>query len=198
MNETEAREIIAPYRTRLKEAIRIADKSLQEVFGSERYWLRRRTLSNIRNDLVCREMRRIFATDPDIRFVNRAGRDLMYVSDKAVIVFKKVDGRRRRTHNWPTQLAMQLFGQRELIDLPPTPRFVAGWQLDRLGIAVQDAVLTYPRGRYAEFAISLDDAVATSAILATPRAPDQPSDSTTQVKVKKQLGQGDGEQRAST
>ena len=197
MIESEARELIAPYRSRLNEAIRSADSILNERFRTDRHWMKRRTLSSIRNDLVCSEMRRIFADDSNIRFESRAGRDLMYIRGEAIIVFKKVDGRRRRTHNWPTQLVMQLFGQGKLIDLPPSPRFVAGWQLDRLGIAVQDAILTYPKGQEAQFAIPLQDAAAQPSAMITPQAGTAP-DSPSRVRVRKDSGRGDREQRANT
>jgi hypothetical protein len=195
MKPSDAEQIIAPYRERLNEAIRTADRTLEERFGRERHRLRRRTLSNIRNDFVCEEARKIFANDPSIYFETRSGRDLMHIRDKAVIVFKKIDGRRLRTYNWPTQLVMRLFGQRQMIDMPATPRFVAGWRLDRLGIAVQATLLTYPRGREAEWAIPLDEAASTPvSVIKRPGVRPDTETVAPRVRAKKQPGQGDGQE----
>ena len=149
--------LLRPYLPRIAQAIQNGQRDLNGALGDRRYLFKPRSLSSGRNDCVINSARRIFEPDDNVWFESRQGRDIMYIRDEAVIFFKKLD-RSRRTRNIPTLLAQMLFSQQELPDMPPaTPRFVAGWQMDSLGIAIQTMLITHPNAYGYEWFISLDD-----------------------------------------
>jgi hypothetical protein len=157
VTEPDGRKRLEPYLERLCEAITNGDRLFQERFGQNRAELKSRSISSVRNDLIVAEARRLFESDPDVRFEQRYGREIMYISDIAVVLFKKLD-RRKRTMNIPTQLTLDLFGQQPLPYMPEeTPRFVAGWQVDDLNIAVQSIFITHPNGQWLEWSFCVDE-----------------------------------------
>jgi hypothetical protein len=97
--------MFADRRERLALAIRQGDREVDSVLGSNRHRCASRTVSNLRNDLICEEARKAFAYDPDIRFQRKHGRWMMYVRDEAIVLFKKLDWRNRH-QSIPTQLAI--------------------------------------------------------------------------------------------
>jgi hypothetical protein len=53
-----------------------------------------------------------------------------------------------------------------------SPRFVAGWQVDRLNIAVQSIFITHPNGRWLEWSFCADeDERERKIVRVTPRTP---------------------------
>jgi len=160
VSREEGERRLRPYFERLAEAIHDGDRRLAGVLGDQKHRFKSRSLSSNRNDFVVSEARRIFEDDPTVRFEMRHGRDIMHIGDDAVVLFKKLD-RSRRTRNAPTQLALKLFGQQPLNEMPAeTPRFVAGWQMDTLGIGIQVIMITHPNPFGVEWAIPLDDQLA--------------------------------------
>jgi hypothetical protein len=157
VSEPDGRKRLGPYLERLCEAITNGDRLFRERYGENRPDWKSRSVSSVRNDLIVAEAKRVFGPDADVRFEQRCGREIMYISDIAVILFKKLDGR-KRPMNIPTQLTLGLFGQQPLAGMPEeTPRFVAGWQVDHLNIAVQSVYMTHPNGRWVEWAFPLDE-----------------------------------------
>jgi len=186
VSREEGERRLRPYLDRLAQAIRGGEHVLNGVFGDQKHRFKPRSLSSSRNDLVIAEARRVFEGDQTVRFETRYGRDIMYVGDDAIIVFKKLD-RSRRTQNIPTQLALKLFGQQPLDGMPgETPRFVAGWQMDTLGLAIQVMMITHPSPLGVEWVIPLDDSAAGGAgtVPITPPSPPSPPADTARVRRK--------------
>jgi hypothetical protein len=157
VSERDGRRRLEPYLATLCKAITSGDRLFQERYASNRSEWKSRSVSSVRNDLIVSEAKRLFDPDPDVRFESRYGREIMYIGDIAVIVFKKLN-RRKRTMNIPTQLTLELFKQQPLPFMPDeTPRFVAGWQVDSLNIAVQSVFITHPNGRWLEWSFRPDE-----------------------------------------
>lgn len=187
VSESDGRRMLEPFMARLRQAIDVGDAGLNEMFGTYRHLLKRRSIASVRNDLVSSVARELFASDNDVWFTTSYGRDVMHIADKAAVLFKQIDSL-KRTSNIPTQLVMNLYGQQELPNLPAKePRFVAGWQMDRLGVAVQGAYVTFPLSpRRIAWAVPLTDTNAGSAPITqiVPPTPLLPTGTTKRVRVK--------------
>lgn len=173
VSRDEGERRLRPYLPRLAQAIRQGEHRLNDVLGDQKHRFKSRSLSSGRNDFIINEARRIFEGDSSVRFETRQGRDIMYIGDDAVILFKKLD-RSKRTQNIPTQLALALFGQQPLDGMPPgTPRFVTGWQMDTLGMAIQVMMITHPNAHGVEWILPLDEdyGAAAKPVAITPRPP---------------------------
>lgn len=194
VSREEGERRLRPYLSGLARAIHAGDQGLDDIMGDQKHRVKSRSISSTRNDLIIHEARRIFDGDPTVRFESRHGRDIMYIKDDAIILFKKLD-RSRRTRNAPTQLALKLFGQQPLDEMPlETPRFVAGWQMDMLGMAIQVMMITYPKAHGVEWVIPLDDyGAATKAVPITPPPIDGPG-----PQVRKKAGGDADAQTASS
>lgn len=155
---------------RLAAAILEGDSDMRSTeFAQFRRMMTARSLATNRCDFVLHHVRQAFGDDPDVAFRRAHGREMMFVSDQAILVFKKLD-RRRRTRNAPTQLALKLFGQLPLPMMPDAaPRFVAGWQMDRLNAEVETLWLTHPNGKDNAWALPMsDEGQGTTMVRLTP------------------------------
>jgi hypothetical protein len=176
LSRDRAEQMFADRRERLALAIRQGDREVDRVLGPHRHRCASRTVSNLRNDLICEEARKSFADDPDIRFQRKHGRWMMYVRDEAIVLFKKLDWRNRH-QSIPTQLAMQLFGQLAMAAMPDAaPRLIAGFKTDRFNLAVQSVALTYPDEHGPRWMLPLEDDNPPAATIqpATPPPSDKP------------------------
>ncbi|MBI5284952.1 MAG: hypothetical protein HY874_07640 [Chloroflexi bacterium] len=186
VTEGEGRTRLNGYLDRTAEAISLAEGLLSSRdFSTFRRMLSARGLANNRCDFVVHHVKQAFDSDPLVQFKRIAGREVMYISDIAIVVFKKLD-HNLRTRNIPTQLVMKLFGQVPLPMMPEeTPRFVAGWQMDRLNTAVQALWVTHPNGAGVAWAIPMrDENAGTNIVHIRPTTPSVPDSGVPQKLVR--------------
>jgi len=189
----QAEQYFRPYAGGLSEAIHVGNRQLDEILGAQRHRAEARSLSSLRNDLICGEARRIFADNPQVQFAKDHGRWVMYIfdpnlPDTVIVLFKKLD-RQLRTMNVPSQLSFALFSQMPLPNMPlEAPRFVAGWRMDEFNNGVRDAVLTLPGPHGPYWAISLDGYAQGNVVAIVPAAPPSTDDAgaTAKITVKKE------------
>lgn len=190
VTEADGEQRVGDYLPVLGQAIRRADAQLANLLTTAPHRAKVRSVSSLRNDFVVSEMRRVTSGDSRTRWSSERGRDVMWIdNDRAAIVFKQLDGRKRLSIP-PTQQSLLFFGQMEMAGMPSqTPRFTTSWQLDALRVGVSKSYLILSDGRVPVWSIGLDNFVggtgtAGNPVPIVPPAPSAPQAAGPRVRRK--------------
>jgi hypothetical protein len=145
LDQNNAAKILAPYLSRIHEAI-LAGFRHRQTYGEELTRHTPRTRASLVNDLIVDHARRRLAP-LGVRAFSIQNRIVFDIRGELLLQFKKLNGRTLATSNYPTFFAQLFNQQQELPGLPAElPRLIAGFVPSRDWTKSEGVHITMPMG----------------------------------------------------
>lgn len=155
-------------------------------------WTSPRSRATLAHDFICRRIAETFSDTDGARLHKTKGFLILLLDDMLAIRFKKFTSHGTVSYI-NTRQANLFFGQMQLPLLPPVIHLVAGYSLDRGGLALDAIRVACPMGKHMQWSHKIEPVVEFTASPVAPSATDtvrtimnQPP--TFKVKAKTSLG----------
>lgn len=167
ISEAEAKIILDPYKTRLRECVTHAWKDYESQYGPMRHIHTPRTRANIVHDHMVHHAKRLFESDTDVSMYEVKGLFLVEIGGQLHVRFKKLDEDKRH-HNYPTPQNLEFWEQLFLPGMPHLIRLVAGYELNDLQTDINAVYITCPNGSCNAWYFELENEIAQAEIVELP------------------------------